>query len=119
MAVFLPGIGTVAAGALFGAGMGAISASVAGAVSDYSSGNVRSLGEATKDMVISMITGAITGAIGAAFPAVKWFGDFTGLIYRTEMEQDAVLPLFSVPARKIEISPVPQIFIWFKLTSDS
>lgn len=45
--------------------------------------------------------------------------NFTGLIYRTEMEQDAVLPLFSVPARKIEISPVPQIFIWFKLTSDS
>ena len=74
LAVFLPGIGTVAAGALFGAGMGAISASVAGAVSDYSSGNVRSLGEATKDMVISMIT----GAIGAAFPAVKWFGE--GLI---------------------------------------
>ena len=57
---------------------GAISASVAGAVSDYSSGNVRSLGEATKDMVISMITGAITGAIGAAFPAMKWFGE--GLI---------------------------------------
>ena len=78
LAVFLPGIGTVAAGALFGAGMGAISASVAGAVSDYSSGNVRSLGEATKDMVISMITGAITGAIGAAFPAMKWFGE--GLI---------------------------------------
>ena len=49
LAVFLPGIGTVAAGALLGAGMGAISASVAGAVSDYSSGNVRSLGEATKD----------------------------------------------------------------------
>ena len=78
LAVFLPGIGTVAAGALLGAGMGAISASVAGAVSDYSSGNVRSLGEATKDMVISMITGAITGAIGAAFPAMKWFGE--GLI---------------------------------------
>lgn len=78
LTVFLPGIGTVAAGALFGAGMGAISASVAGAVSDYSSGNVRSLGEATKDMVISMITGAITGAIGAAFPAMKWFGE--GLI---------------------------------------
>ena len=78
LAVFLPGIGTVAAGALFGAGMGAISASVAGAVSDYSSGNVRSLGEATKDMVISMITGAIIGAIGAAFPAMKWFGE--GLI---------------------------------------
>ena len=78
LAVFLPGIGTVAAGALLGAGMGAISASVAGAVSDYSSGNVRSLGEATKDMVISMITGAITGAIGAAFPSMKWFGE--GLI---------------------------------------
>ena len=74
LAVFLPGIGTVAAGALLGAGMGAISASVAGAVSDYSSGNVRSLGEATKDMVISMIT----GAIGAAFPSMKWFGE--GLI---------------------------------------
>ena len=41
LAVFLPGIGTVAAGALLGAGMGAISASVAGAVSDYSSGNVQ------------------------------------------------------------------------------
>ena len=78
LAVFLPGIGAVAAGALFGAGMGAISASVAGAVSDYSSGNVRSLGEATKDTVISMITGAVTGAIGAAFPAIKWFGE--GLI---------------------------------------
>ena len=74
----MPGIGAVAAGALFGAGMGAISASVAGAVSDYSSGNVRSLGEATKDTVISMITGAVTGAIGAAFPAIKWFGE--GLI---------------------------------------
>ena len=38
LAVFLPGIGTVVAGALFGAGMGAISASVVGAVNDYSSG---------------------------------------------------------------------------------
>ena len=74
-AVFLPGIGTVAAGALFGAGMGAISASVVGAVNDYSSGNVRSLGEATRDMVISMVTGAITGAIGAAFPALNWVGE--------------------------------------------
>ena len=75
LAVFLPGIGTVAAGALFGAGMGAISASVVGAVNDYSSGNVRSLGEATRDMVISMVTGAITGAIGAAFPALNWVGE--------------------------------------------
>ena len=75
LAVFLPGIGTVAAGALFGAGMGAISASVVGAVNDYSSGNVRSLGEATGDMVISMVTGAITGAIGAAFPALNWLGE--------------------------------------------
>ena len=78
LAVLLPGIGTVAAGALFGAGMGAISASVVGAVSNYSSGNVRSLGEATKDMVISMITGAVTGAIGATLTAIKWFGE--GLI---------------------------------------
>ncbi len=75
LAVFLPGIGTVVAGALFGAGMGAISASVVGAVNDYSSGNVRSLGEATRDMVISMVTGAITGAIGAAFPALNWVGE--------------------------------------------
>ena len=75
LAVFLPGIGTVAAGALLGAGMGAISASVVGAVNDYSSGNVRSLGEATRDMVISMVTGAITGAIGAAFPALNWVGE--------------------------------------------
>ena len=75
LAVFLPGIGTVAAGALFGAGMGAISASVVGAVNDYSSGNVRSLGEATRDMEISMVTGAITGAIGAAFPALNWVGE--------------------------------------------
>ena len=75
LAVFLPGIGTVAPGALLGAGMGAISASVVGAVNDYSSGNVRSLGEATRDMVISMVTGAITGAIGAAFPALNWVGE--------------------------------------------
>ena len=75
LAVFLPGIGTVAAGALLGAGMGAISASVVGAVNDYSSGNVRSLGEATRDMEISMVTGAITGAIGAAFPALNWVGE--------------------------------------------
>ena len=75
LAVFLPGIGTVVAGALFGAGMGAISASVVGAVNDYSSGNVRSLGEATRDMEISMVTGAITGAIGAAFPALNWAGE--------------------------------------------
>ena len=75
LAVFLPGIGTVVAGALFGAGMGAISASVVGAVNDYSSGNVRSLGEATRDMEISMVTGAITGAIGAAFPALNWVGE--------------------------------------------
>lgn len=42
MSLLLPGIGTIAAGALMGAGIGAVSASVAGAVGDYSSGNVRS-----------------------------------------------------------------------------
>ena len=78
LAVFLPGIGVAAAGALFGAGMGAISASIAGAVNDYSAGNVRSLKEAAKDMEISMRAGAFTGAVGAVFPAVNWLGE--GLI---------------------------------------
>ena len=78
LAVFLPGIGVAVAGALFGAGMGAISSSIAGAVNDYSAGNVRSFKEAAKDMEISMRTGAFTGAVGAVFPAVNWLGE--GLI---------------------------------------
>ena len=63
MSFLLPGIGTIAAGALMGAGMGAISASVAGAIGDYSSGNVRSTEEAMRDVAVSMVSGALTGAI--------------------------------------------------------
>ena len=73
LAVFLPGIGAVAAGALFGAGMGAISASVVGAVNDYSSGNVRSLGEATRDMLISAAAGSFTGACVVSAPLLGLF----------------------------------------------
>ncbi len=50
MSLLLPGIGTIAAGALMGAGIGAVSASVAGAVGDYSSGNVRSTEEVIRDV---------------------------------------------------------------------
>ena len=71
MSFLLPGIGTIAAGALMGAGMGAISASVAGAVGDYSSGNVRSTEEAIRDVVIAAISGAITGAVGVKFPGMN------------------------------------------------
>ena len=63
MSFLLPGIGTIAAGALMGAGIGAVSASVAGAVGDYSSGNVRSTEEAIRDVAVSMVSGALTGAI--------------------------------------------------------
>ena len=63
MSFLLPGIGTIAAGALMGAGIGAVSASVAGAVGDYSSGNVRSTEEAMRDVAVSMVSGALTGAI--------------------------------------------------------
>ncbi len=63
MSFLLPGIGTIAAGALMGAGMGAISATVAGAASDYGSGNVRSTEEAIRDVAVSMVSGALTGAI--------------------------------------------------------
>ena len=71
MSLLLPGIGTIAAGALMGAGIGAISASVAGAVGDYSSGNVRSAEEAIRDMAIAAISGAITGAVGVKFPGMN------------------------------------------------
>ena len=67
MSLLLPGIGTIAAGALMGAGIGAVSASVAGAVGDYSSGNVRSAEEAIRDVAIV----AITGAIGVKFPGMN------------------------------------------------
>ena len=73
LAVFLPGIGAVAAGALFGAGMGAISASVVGAVNDYSSGNVRSAQEALRDVAISAVAGGFTGACVVAFPVTVLF----------------------------------------------
>ena len=63
MSLLLPGIGTIAAGALMGAGIGAVSTSVAGAVGDYSSGNVRSAEEAIRDVAVSMVSGALTGAI--------------------------------------------------------
>lgn len=63
MSFLLPGIGTIAAEALMWAGMGVISETVAGAVGDYSSGNVRSTEEAIRDVAVSMVSGALTGAI--------------------------------------------------------
>ena len=71
MSLLLPGIGTIAAGALMGAGIGAVSASVAGAAGDYSSGNVRSTEEAIRDVAIAAISGAITGAVGVKFPGMN------------------------------------------------
>ena len=57
------GAGSILAGAFIGAGIGAISATVAGAAGDYSSGNVRSTEEAMRDVAVSMVSGALTGAI--------------------------------------------------------
>ncbi len=57
LAVFLPGIGTVAAGALFGAGMGAICQTVYKANEEWESGNVRSAQEALRNVAISAVAG--------------------------------------------------------------
>ncbi len=65
------GAGSILAGAFIGAGIRAISATVAGAAGDYSSGNVRSTGEAIRDVAISAISGAITGAVGVKFPGMN------------------------------------------------
>ena len=65
------GAGSILAGAFIGAGMGAISATVAGAAGDYSSGNVRSTEEAIRDVAIAAISGAITGAVGVKFPGMN------------------------------------------------
>ena len=67
----IPGLGPIAAGVLLGAGIGALSATVTGAISDYSSGDVRSVEEAIRDISIATISGAITGAIGVRFPGMN------------------------------------------------
>ena len=73
LAVFLPGIGAVAAGALFGAGMGAICQTVYKANEEWESGNVRSAQEALKDVAISAVAGGFTGACVVAFPVTALF----------------------------------------------
>jgi len=78
LAVFLPGIGTVAAGALFGAGMGAICQTVYKASGELESGNVRSAEGALRDVVISAAAGGFTGACVVAFPVTVFF---SGEIY--------------------------------------
>ena len=73
LAVFLPGIGAVAAGALFGAGMGAICQTVYKANEEWKSGNVRSAQEALRDVAISAVAGGFTGACVVAFPVTALF----------------------------------------------
>ncbi|MDY5699652.1 MAG: GH-E family nuclease [Lachnospiraceae bacterium] len=64
----IPVLGPIASGALLGAGIGALSATVTGAISDYSSGNVRSVKETIRDVSIAALSGAVTGAFGVKFP---------------------------------------------------
>ena len=67
------GAGSILAGAMIGATIGAVSATVSGAAGDYSSGNVRSVEEAGRDLLISTASGFITGAIAAKFPGAHYF----------------------------------------------
>ena len=78
LAVFLPGIGTVAAGALLGAGMGAICQTAYKASEEWESGNVRGTEEALRDVIISTVSGGFTGACVVAFPVTALF---SGEIY--------------------------------------
>ena len=67
------GAGSILAGAMIGATIGAVSATVSGAAGDYSSGNVRSVKETGRDLLISTASGFITGAIAAKFPGAHYF----------------------------------------------
>ena len=67
------GAGSILAGAMIGATIGAVSATVSGAAGDYSSGNVRSVEEAGRDLLISTASGFITGAVAAKFPGAHCF----------------------------------------------
>ena len=62
------GVGSILAGAMIGATIGAISTTAIKAGEDLSSGNVRSAEEAFRDVAISAVSGFITGAVGAKFP---------------------------------------------------
>ena len=62
------GAGSILAGAFIGAGIGALSTTAMKAGEEISTGNVRSAGEALRDVGISAASGFITGAFGAKFP---------------------------------------------------
>lgn len=62
------GAGSILAGAMIGATIGAISTTAIKAGEELSSGNVRSAEEAFRDVAISAVSGFITGAVGAKFP---------------------------------------------------
>ena len=65
------GAGSILAGAFIGAGIGALSTTAMKAGEEISTGNVRSAGEAFRDVGISAVSGFITGAIGARFPGMN------------------------------------------------
>ena len=65
------GAGSILAGAFIGAGIGALSTTAMKAGEEISTGNVRSAGEALRDVGISAVSGFITGAIGAKFPGMN------------------------------------------------
>ena len=65
------GAGSILAGAFIGAGIGALSTTAMKAGEEISTGNVRSAGEALRDVGISAVSGFITGAIGARFPGMN------------------------------------------------
>ena len=65
------GAGSILAGAFIGAGIGALSTTAMKAGEEISTGNVRSAGEALRDVGISAVSGFITGAIGTKFPGMN------------------------------------------------
>ena len=67
------GAGSILAGAMIGATIGALSTTAIKAGEELSSGNVRSAGEALRDVAISAVSGFVTGAIGAKFPGAHRF----------------------------------------------
>lgn len=73
--VFFPGVGAFATGAL----IGAFSATVSGAIKDLSSGNVRSVEETARDLVIAVGAGAFTGGCAVTYPQLGLLS--LGLIY--------------------------------------
>lgn len=62
------GAGSILAGAFIGEGIGALSTTAIKAGEEISTGNVRSAGEALRDVGISAVSGFITGAFGEKFP---------------------------------------------------